>query len=64
MKLASYSKVLVAVAGVITSALETTYATAHWLPAVTGAISAVLVYLVPNVSAPPAVSSRPAPPGP
>jgi hypothetical protein len=59
MKLSSYSKLAVSIAGAALTALETTYAGAHWLPPVTAAISAVLVYLVPNV---PAAAGRPAPP--
>ncbi len=53
MKLATYSKLAVSVAGAALTGLETSFAGAHWLPPVTAAISAVLVYLVPNVTAGP-----------
>ena len=48
-----YSKLLVAAAGAALTVVQTAYPTAHWTPAVTACLSAVLVYLVPNTDPPP-----------
>jgi hypothetical protein len=48
-----YSKLVVALAGVATSGIETYARAAHWAPAVTAAITAALVFLVPNSGAGP-----------
>ena len=60
--LGKITKFIVAIAGTVTTALETQYpSSAHWLPAVTAAITAVLVYVVPNVK-PEAVERQPVEP--
>lgn len=43
-----YLKFVVALLGAIAAALQTTYGTARWEPAITAAISALLVLIVPN----------------
>lgn len=42
------SKFLISVAGAVLTGLGTYYGTAKWEPIVAAALSAVLVYLVPN----------------
>lgn len=49
--LGKITKFIVAIAGTVTTALETQYpSSVHWLPAVTAAITAILVYVVPNTN--------------
>lgn len=42
------AKFVVAVAGAVSSSLETYYGTEHWVPVVIAGITALTVYLVPN----------------
>jgi hypothetical protein len=48
-----YSKLLVAAAGAALTIVQTAWPQAHWTPAVTATLSALLVYLVPNSPPPP-----------
>lgn len=43
-----YSKAIVAVAGVATTALQTAFPGSHWAAVAIASISALLVYIVPN----------------
>ena len=42
------AKFIVAAQGTIATGLEVWYGTDHWVPIVTSAVAAVVVYLVPN----------------
>jgi hypothetical protein len=61
MNLGGYSKFIVAALGAVTTALTTFYGTAHWVTVVSTVLSALVVYLVPNVSVskPPVVPPAP-----
>lgn len=48
MKVGEYSKGIVAMAGVATTAIATYFPTAKWEPLALGFISAVVLILVPN----------------
>jgi hypothetical protein len=46
-----FSKFIVAAAGAVSTALSTAYGTEHWVSYVLAGLSAVTVFLVPNVPA-------------
>lgn len=48
MNTGAYAKFIVGAASAVVTALTPYYGSAHWFPALTAGIGALLVYLVPN----------------
>jgi hypothetical protein len=48
MQTGSYSKFIVAISGIIATYIDQYYATAHWASIAIAAMTAVVVFLVPN----------------
>jgi hypothetical protein len=49
-RIGEYSKGIIALAGIATSAISQYYASATWAPLAIGGISAIVLILVPNAS--------------